>query len=48
MERQLLRSAHAELERRKQSGESNLVVKYINGVPSVTKMQPKNDVAGRR
>ncbi|KAF0751786.1 Reverse transcriptase domain-containing protein [Aphis craccivora] len=48
MERQLLRSAHAEFERRKQSGESNLVVKYVNGVPSVTKMQPKNDVAGRR
>lgn len=48
LERQLLRSSHAELERRKHSGELNLVVKYINGVPSVTKMQPKNDVTGRR
>lgn len=48
LERQLLRSSHAELERRKQSGELNLAVRYINGVPSVTKIQPKNDVAGRR
>lgn len=42
LERQLLRSSHAELELRQQSGESDLCISYINGVPSVVKSKPKN------
>lgn len=42
LERQLLRSSHAELELRQQSGESDLCISYINGVPSVIKSKPKN------
>lgn len=36
LERELLRNCHAELDRRKNSGESNLTISYVNGTPSVT------------
>jgi hypothetical protein len=47
LERELLRKTHAELERRKQSGEPNLIISYVKGVPSVTTNYPKNVNAGR-
>ncbi|KAE9541267.1 hypothetical protein AGLY_004512 [Aphis glycines] len=47
LERVLLRSAHIELENRIKSGESNLVISYVKGVPTVTKSHSKNGVAGR-
>lgn len=42
LERLLLRSCHAELERRTQSGEADLSISYINGVPKVISRRSKN------
>lgn len=42
LERELLRKAHAELERNKKEGSSDLTVSYVNGVPSLTKAGQKN------
>ncbi|CAI6356444.1 unnamed protein product [Macrosiphum euphorbiae] len=47
LERELLRTAHIELENRNKSGESNLVISYVRGVPTVTKSHSKNGVTGR-
>ncbi|CAI6352048.1 unnamed protein product [Macrosiphum euphorbiae] len=47
LERELLRTAHIELENRNKSGESNLVISYVKGVPTVTKSHSKNGVTGR-
>ncbi|KAL0841572.1 hypothetical protein ABMA28_015231 [Loxostege sticticalis] len=37
-----LQNLKAELTQREQSGESNLTIKYIKGVPRIVKTQPKN------
>lgn len=42
LQRQLFLSSHAKLELRQPSGESDLCISYINGVPSVVKSKPKN------
>ncbi|KAL4091345.1 hypothetical protein QTP88_026047 [Uroleucon formosanum] len=47
LERELLRTAHIELENRNKSGESNLVISYVKDVPTVTKSRSKNGVTGR-
>jgi len=42
LERELLRKAHSELQRKMDGGSSDLTISYINGVPSVIKAGPKN------
>jgi len=46
LERELLRTAHIDLENRNKSGESNLVISYAKGVPTVTKSHSKNGATG--
>jgi len=41
-ERDLFRTAYAELERRRADGESDLIVSYVNGIPKATKRPSKN------
>jgi vacuolar-type H+-ATPase subunit I/STV1 len=41
-ERNHLQKLREELEERKNGGESDLTIKYINGVPSIIKSKPKN------
>jgi regulator of replication initiation timing len=42
LERELLRKAHSELQRKMDGGSSDLTISYVNGVPSVIKAGPKN------
>jgi len=42
LERELLRKAHSDLQRKIESGSSDLTISYVNGVPSVIKAGPKN------
>ncbi|XP_050529718.1 uncharacterized protein LOC126899162 [Daktulosphaira vitifoliae] len=41
-EREQLRSCHSELDRRTKSGEADLTISYLNGVPTVLKRKSKN------
>ncbi|KAL4092459.1 hypothetical protein QTP88_026960 [Uroleucon formosanum] len=42
LERELLRKAHSDLQRKIESGSSDFTISYVNSVPSVTKAGPKN------
>ncbi|KAL4121398.1 hypothetical protein QTP88_013920 [Uroleucon formosanum] len=42
LERELLRKAHSDLQRKIESGSSDFTISYVNGVPSVIKAGPKN------
>jgi len=46
LERDILRAAYTELNQRREAGELNIKVSFINGVPSVVKFNPKNWVRG--
>lgn len=46
LERDILRAAYTELNQRREAGELNIKVSFINGVPSVIKFNPKNWVRG--
>jgi len=45
-ERGLLRSCHSELDRRAESGEVGLRIRYVNGVPKIIQDNSKNRVPG--
>lgn len=47
LERAVLKSAYAELEQRKQAGESDLIVAYINNTPSVINLNRTNEIPRR-
>jgi regulator of replication initiation timing len=47
LERKLLRESHEELDRRKLNGEEGLSIKYVNGIPEIARLNPKNDNQGR-
>ncbi|KAF0753742.1 Uncharacterized protein FWK35_00013596 [Aphis craccivora] len=44
LECDILRAAYTELNQRREAGELNIKVSFINGVPSVVKFNPKNRV----
>jgi len=46
LERELLRNAYTELEQRKQEGELDFSVSYINGIPTLVKHRSNNRVFG--
>lgn len=48
LQRNLLRSCHAELEKRKLNGETNLVISYFNGAPKVRVAISKNSMPHHR
>jgi len=41
-ERELFRTAYADLERRKAEGKSDLIIARVNGIPKTNKLQSKN------
>jgi hypothetical protein len=41
-ERDHLKGLQAELDRRIKSGEKNITIKYINGIPNIVNSAPKN------
>jgi len=47
LERKLLRQLHEELDHRKQNGEINLSINYINGIPQILSSVSKNHTRGR-
>lgn len=46
LEREILDAVYAELNRRKQSEESNLVISYVKGIPMMIRVISKNGIPG--